>query len=880
MKNRLNPSHSIQHARHSPRHYVPKQHGNLASRLGLLAALLAAFGVRLIALGGESLWYDETVSVVLARASIREMLAHTARDIHPPGYYLVLHGWQALAQPSLRHGLEFLFAWPSLLFGVTIVALLYPIGRRLLDRPTALLAVWIAALHPQHVWYSQEVRMYTLGALLGLLCLWLLLRYRASSTRSAAVGLLCGYALCAALGLYTLYYFLFLLLALNLIALFVLWTGEMQTIRSRVHRLGGWLAAQVGVLLLWLPWLPIFWRQATEPPVPDWRVPWRTPGELLAALAESARVLFMGESFPDAFSPLWLVLAGLLLYAHYRYAQRSRRTMSIDAFWVPLLVVFLPLALIVTASLAVTPLYHVRYLFTYAPLFALILAAGVRQLVSQRNTAWITTGWTAALLLVLAGGWSLYRFWTAPLYRADDHRTAVAQLAQAWRPGDAILVNAGWVYTVLETYWPSEPEPNGAVPPAVANQQRLSLYANAEGVALPPAAAPIVVRSGSVDGPASLGWGDSASDFYAIETSATERALTQMAETYPRIWQYRLYDTVNDPRGVIRSTLATVAEQAADTGYAGRDFLRVQRFDTGAPAPIFAATHADEVRFGETVAISHHVAPETVGAGSMLYIDLYWDLYWSPGAQPPADGELQTSLRLYRTSGDAPAVQWTQVDAPLAPSSGGIDSGSIDSGDVVRTPLALPVPLSTAPGTYSLELILYRAGDGVPLALPEHERTVGGQRWRLQTVQIEPGAAIAPAGEPIATFDYISLLNAALDRPTAAPGESLAVSLLWYPGANAYRDTYDAVLELRAPDGQVAQSWVERAGGAAYPSGDWLPQRPVRDVKTLPLAADLPPGPYTLMLRLRRASDGLPVPARTGWLGSEELVTIGSLLLE
>ena len=71
---------------HEQRTFLDRGH-----RLLLLAGLLLGFALRLVRLGAESLWYDETVSVVLARKSIPDLIAHTAGDIHPPGYYLLLH---------------------------------------------------------------------------------------------------------------------------------------------------------------------------------------------------------------------------------------------------------------------------------------------------------------------------------------------------------------------------------------------------------------------------------------------------------------------------------------------------------------------------------------------------------------------------------------------------------------------------------------------------------------------------------------------------------------------------------------------------------------------------------------------------------------------
>ena len=66
----------------------------------LVAILLLGAGLRLVRLGTGSLWYDETVSVHLAAKSPAALIAHTAGDIHPPGYYLLLHGWTRLAGSS------------------------------------------------------------------------------------------------------------------------------------------------------------------------------------------------------------------------------------------------------------------------------------------------------------------------------------------------------------------------------------------------------------------------------------------------------------------------------------------------------------------------------------------------------------------------------------------------------------------------------------------------------------------------------------------------------------------------------------------------------------------------------------------------------------
>ena len=232
---------------------------------GVWLIILGGFALRLYRLGAQSLWYDETVSAYLASQSIPDLIAHTARDIHPPAYYLLLHLWTRLAGVS-----EFALAFFSLAFGLLLIPLCYALARRLLGRPAAVWAALLVATSPYNLWYSQEVRMYTLGAALGLAALWCALGVVAGrqpaggqSARRRYYSL--GYILAAAAGLYVLYYFAFLLVVLGLSI------AGWLAMRRRFRPLKIWLLAQLGVLLLYLPWLPIAWRQATDPPVPPWR---------------------------------------------------------------------------------------------------------------------------------------------------------------------------------------------------------------------------------------------------------------------------------------------------------------------------------------------------------------------------------------------------------------------------------------------------------------------------------------------------------------------------------------------------------------------------------------------------------------------------------
>jgi hypothetical protein len=728
--------------------------GNFIHRTLLLLALLTGFALRTIHLGGESLWYDETVSVYLAGQSLPALIAHTAGDIHPPAYYALLHAWRAVAHPSLEYGLEYLYAWPSLWFGVLILALLYPIGVRLLDRNAALLATWLAAIHPFQLWYSQEVRMYTLGAALGLLCLYAMLKAlfdaRATATnppaplwRRRTVRWLAIYIVAAATGLYTLYYFAMLLIALNVLAFVYLAASWRQGRPNVPQHIGLWILAQGLIFVLWLPWLPTFWRQMTLPPVPAWRTPWTGVDNFAAALVESLAAFNVGQSPPWPLQGLWAGVALAIVAVSFGYTKKippgqtslaDSSPTALPAFWTPVAYVLLPTFTILAVSLWLTPIYHVRYLFTYSAGFILVTAAALVTLFRLRR--WL--GITALLLVMTFSIAAIDQLWTNPLYRADDHRSAVAELARRWRPGDLILVNAGWVYPALTIYWPTElSDSNGALPPPIARLARLGAPPSSSEGTL---ADVVIVRTGSVDGLPSLGWGRAEADFFPLSAEATETALADLAARYQRLWHYRLYDTVSDPEGRIRAWLESHTKPVDGYNYPGHDFLRVELYETGAPVDSGLPTHADSVEFGDALRLDAHSAPESIQAGRFLYTNLNWTALPS---LPQITSTLAMSLRLY--GGDGAMV--AQADAsPLPPTSAWLPGQSYGQA------LSLPIPMSLSPGVYQLQLLVYQQTDLVPLPIAESPRAVDGQRWILQEITVQPALAPPPIGQIWAWF--------------------------------------------------------------------------------------------------------------------------------
>jgi 4-amino-4-deoxy-L-arabinose transferase-like glycosyltransferase len=636
------------------------------------------FALRLYRLGAQSLWYDETVSAYLARQDLPDLIRHTAHDIHPPAYYIFLHYWTWLVGDS-----EFALAFFSLIFGVLLIALTYCLARKLLGQQTALYAAFLVAISPFHLWYSQEVRMYTLAAVVGMLTWWYAWKILQGEKRATWY-----YVLAAAGGLYILYYFAFLIIALQLAAfLYAVST------RSRVWSwLPRWIVAQVLAVVLYVPWLPIAWRQAIDPPVPPWRsfVPWHL------AFVETWSAFSFGQSVQwEQVWPLLMMVSGLFILGivvrpeppyggRYALSPESRLPSSqgdrgLGALRQPIWLASItlgPLFLINLGSL-LTPLYHVRYTFTYSPPFYILVAAGL---------TWLTrrTRFAAALSMLaflLGTGLSVWQLHTHPAYAADDLRGAVGFIATRWRPGDAILIHAGYAYPAFLYYY-REP---------LAARMRLDDY---QSPVVSPH--PLVLQSGIIGGSASLGWGDATADFYPTTETDTFAALARVLQDFPRLWVLRIYDTVADEKGFVRHWLAEHTIPFEDQRFSGPSYVRVQGFMSRVqPAP----PSFEPVALEGDITLRGWTCPAATPVGSFLDVVLWWEI---TGEQPAQSPPYAVSLKLWDAQNQTLIAQ--QDEWPL---------GSLLLTPVwprqtaMRHPMRLYIPGQLSPGRYRLELQVY-----------------------------------------------------------------------------------------------------------------------------------------------------------------------------
>jgi hypothetical protein len=134
--------------------------------------VLVAFFIRASSLDAQSLWRDEVDALRFATAPRSEILGNFAEPgWNGPLYFLLLRCWIALTGTS-GYAMRFF----SLALGVLSIPLIYVLGRRLFNPAPGLISAVLVATSPYLVWYSQEVKMYTLVLALALVAIYSLRR--------------------------------------------------------------------------------------------------------------------------------------------------------------------------------------------------------------------------------------------------------------------------------------------------------------------------------------------------------------------------------------------------------------------------------------------------------------------------------------------------------------------------------------------------------------------------------------------------------------------------------------------------------------------------------------------------------------------------------
>lgn len=769
----------------------------LAAILLVLVALLA-LGLRLHRLDAQSLWYDEGFSVYLARMTLADITARTAADIQPPLYYYLLHGWMQLFGDSSAVLRAF-----SLLFGVLSIPLAFEVGRSLFgSRLAGLLAAFLVAISPLHIWYSQELRMYTLLTFLGLCSSALLLHIvgRAEPVPSGRPGrvvvdvlLWIAYTLTTIAALYT-HYFAFFVLAFQGVYLLVAWGAQ----GFRPTRLGlSGIASGALSMLAYVPWLPnLLARYGADASY------WPGQLKLHEVLVDIAVSYVGGESISEflgvrlaiGFGAVLLVCC-IALWRRPRPAPAGRSAQLALAFL--LLYLVMPPALILILSYN-APKFNARYVMVSQPALLLLFAGGVAALVQHRGRIAGTLGrWLlASLALLLVVGTSIfatYQAYTAPAFARADFRGAAAYVGQSIQPDETVILCSGHMFPVWDLYAPDR-----------------------ERYLLPDSATLDTTRL--LD--------------YSIAPELN-RWLSGKGGVWLVLWQ----DEVVDPVGYLPSLLARAGvEMAVDRSFSQLD-VRHYRLDPDA-------------RFSDQPDIEH---PSGINFGDRLKLLGYSQtgpqqvtFFWQ--ALQPLDEDYLVSIVL-RDPNNQIWGQWDGRPTAYLYPTDRWQVGQVVPGRYDLVPIA-----GTPPGDYGLDVGVYTEEDPVGLDLLDTSGAAQGKRVVLGAVSLSVPPTSAEEIEVAYKLELdlgggVALLGWDLSRAEAQPGDRLLLTLVWLVKAQPEAD-YSVRLSFTDSSGAVVEAGLYPPTNTWHPTSGWQAGQAWRGQSTFRLPVQLQPGEARLSVQL------------------------------
>ena len=856
----------------------PTRRRPLAPLIILLLLMLLGFWLRAHNLDAFSFWTDEGLTPERSGYPVAQILRNdiliqgvVTKDTHPPLYYLILHLTRGLFGVS-----DFAFRYPSVLFGVLLIPLLYQLGRRLASpsprpslggRVVGLLAALLLTVSPLHVYYSQEARMYSLLALLATAMSYVLWRAidqirstkyeirnagsspvsRISYLVSPAGGLLL-YGLLAALALYTHYTVAFLIAVQAVFWVWVLWRAGLKWLILGAVGLG--VVAAIPLIPYTIP------RLTAGGEANYYYVPPLTMLLDVVRFFNLGLTVDHGQRFVVALNVLafGLVVLGVWKMTNDELRMTNPERALHTSFIIRhLSVVIRPLFLLswllsvvfglMAGSILFKPMYQgVRHIMVGSPAFLLLLAFGIWAIWDWLPERWreraaagddeLTgrAGWVAGAprlnplalvplgLLLIGSVFALVNLYTNPAYVKDDFRSIVRYIETRAGSRDAIVYNNAVLLPLHEH------------------------YRRRDDIAV--TALPVYPQFATVDEPALAALaGDFDRVWFITDPPADKRDENKLIQGW---LDANLTETVNrlfpartTEARVIAYSTGNGGKGSGGVGEQGRAFSPLPPCS---PSPLLPC-------------------PIAASYDSPLALPTLWvDLVWR-GERPRVNASLLFTLT------EPDGAEYFREARPILPDD---DTRWNDAGDN-RLSYDLPLPPGLPPGTYTLAM-KPEGNDPLPLGPVEIAPT---SEWPVPPEALFPDVPGAPntkyeiRNTEVSLVSRISYLvsrlggrRSAADWPdglalaaavpwddTVLPGNNLPLTLYWRVGpGGANLSDLRYRLEVVGGDGSVLR-WQEDKPGAPW-LGPVAAGALLREDTGLYIQPDSPPGTYRLRLTL------------------------------
>jgi uncharacterized membrane protein len=341
--------------------------------------LVLALIFRLININ-QSIWLDEAAQLLMSQKSLYTIIFERSGDFHPPLSYILYHFWMMVNQSEVWLRLM------PVIFGVATVFVVYRIAQKLFGNRVAMISALLFAIAPYHIYYSQEIRMYSMATFFASLSM-----YYFMSRKNI------GYVIATSALVYTHYIGFFLLIA--------------QIIYKRNFKLIGF------ILLIYIPWLPFLWKQLQNGVNADQYLPgWGSLLSLEPFKAIPLTFLKFGIGridFENIY--VYLVIAVIVLgFYSFLLLKAFSKEARLIWFWLGM-----PIISVWLISFILPMNQPFRLLFVL-PAFYILLAVGIK----KAGKYWKVL---LSFVLIISLG-SLLTYYINPRFHREDWRTATKEI--------------------------------------------------------------------------------------------------------------------------------------------------------------------------------------------------------------------------------------------------------------------------------------------------------------------------------------------------------------------------------------------------------------------------------------------------------------------
>ncbi len=303
----------------------------------------------------HNIWTDEAFTLQLLRGNVKEIIAGTAADVHPPLYYLYAKLFDVICGSSLivQKIAAIIPMVATLVFIATVI-------RKHFGDMTSFLSLLFLSCIPCSMEFALQVRMYSLALFFVTVCaMYAYLAFLNGNKKEFLIFALSGVA--AAYTHYFAFVSIIIITGMLLLAILI-WRRERVVL---------WLISAVSMVVLYLPWMPFFVKQVTSVEQGYW-IP-----EITAEVIWSYFTwTFDLELVPGMVFVFLIILKGASTYNTIKLAKYKEQ----DAIYALLcmLVPTLTTVLGVLLSWLKTPIYRDQYVFPSLALLALFFGLSMK----------------------------------------------------------------------------------------------------------------------------------------------------------------------------------------------------------------------------------------------------------------------------------------------------------------------------------------------------------------------------------------------------------------------------------------------------------------------------------------------------------------------